>query len=35
MSIRQITEALPGKVSQSVVGHIVKRVRDQSRGVSL
>ena len=35
MSIRQITDALPGKVSRSVVGHIVKRVRDQSKGVSL
>lgn len=35
MSIRQIKDALPGKVSRSVVGHIVKRVRDQSRGVSL
>jgi DNA invertase Pin-like site-specific DNA recombinase len=35
MSIRQIREALPGKVSRSVVGHIVKRVREQSRGISL
>jgi DNA invertase Pin-like site-specific DNA recombinase len=35
MSIRQIKEALPGKVSRSVVGHIVKRVRDQAREVSL
>lgn len=35
MSIRQIKDALPGKVSRSVVGHIVKRVREQSRGVSL
>ena len=25
MSIREIKEALPGKVSRSVVGHIVKR----------
>jgi DNA invertase Pin-like site-specific DNA recombinase len=31
MSIRQITDALPGKVSRSVVGHIVKRIRDQQQ----
>jgi hypothetical protein len=35
MSIRQMTDALPGKVSRSVVGHIVQRIRKQSRGVSL
>jgi DNA invertase Pin-like site-specific DNA recombinase len=35
MSIRQIKDALPGKVSRSVVGHIVKRVREQSRGIAL
>jgi DNA invertase Pin-like site-specific DNA recombinase len=35
MSIRQIKDALPGNVSRSVVGHIVKRVRDQSRRGSL
>jgi DNA invertase Pin-like site-specific DNA recombinase len=35
MSIRQIKDALPVTVSRSVVGHIVKRVREQSRGVSL
>ena len=35
MSIRQITDALPGKVSRSVVGHIVQRIRKQSRAVSL
>ena len=35
MSIREIKEALPGKVSRSVVGHIVKRVRDRSRGILL
>jgi DNA invertase Pin-like site-specific DNA recombinase len=35
MSIRQITDALPGKVSRSVVGHIVQRIRQQSRGISL
>jgi DNA invertase Pin-like site-specific DNA recombinase len=31
MSIRQIQEALKGRVSRSVVGEIVKRVREQSR----
>ena len=35
MSIRQITDALPGTVSRSVVGHIVQRIRKRSRAVSL
>jgi DNA invertase Pin-like site-specific DNA recombinase len=35
MSIRQITDALPGKVSRSVVGHIVQRIRKRSRAVLL
>lgn len=35
MSIRQIQDALQGKVSKSVVGEIVKRVRERSQKVSL
>jgi DNA invertase Pin-like site-specific DNA recombinase len=35
MSIRQIQEALQGRVSRSVVGEIVKRVREQSQESSL
>jgi DNA invertase Pin-like site-specific DNA recombinase len=35
MSIRQIQDALQGSVSKSVVGEIVKRVREQSQEVSL
>ncbi len=35
MSIRQIQDALKDKVSKSVVGEIVKRVREQSQEVSL
>ncbi len=35
MSIRQIQDALKDKVSKSVVGEIVKRVREQSHEVSL
>jgi DNA invertase Pin-like site-specific DNA recombinase len=35
MSIRQIQEALKRRVSRSVVGEIVKRVRDQSSAASL
>jgi hypothetical protein len=35
MSIRQIQGALQGRVSRSVVGEIVKRVREQSQEVSL
>ena len=35
MSIRQIHHALNGKVSKSVVGEIVKRVREQSQEVPL
>jgi DNA invertase Pin-like site-specific DNA recombinase len=35
LSIRQIHATLAGQVSRSVVGQIVKRVRAQSRGVSL
>jgi DNA invertase Pin-like site-specific DNA recombinase len=35
MSIRQVQDALQGRVSQSVVGEIVKRTRKQSQEVSL
>jgi DNA invertase Pin-like site-specific DNA recombinase len=35
MSIRQIQDALQGNVSKSVVGEIVKRVREQSQEVPL
>src|SRR5215467_1932411 len=35
MSIRQIQDALQGNVSKSVVGEIVKRVREQSQKVPL
>jgi DNA invertase Pin-like site-specific DNA recombinase len=35
MSIRQIQDALQGKVSKSVVGEIVKRVRQESPKASL
>ena len=35
MSIRRIQEALQGRVSRSVVGTIVKRVRDRSQEASL
>jgi DNA invertase Pin-like site-specific DNA recombinase len=35
MSIRQIQNALKGKVSKSVVREIVKRVREQSQEVPL
>jgi DNA invertase Pin-like site-specific DNA recombinase len=35
MSIRQIHEALKGRVSRSVVEEIVKRVREQSQEASL
>jgi hypothetical protein len=35
MSIRQIQEALKGRVNRSIVGEIVKRVREQSQEASL
>ncbi|SRR6266511_702417 len=35
MSIRQIQEAFVGRVSCSVVGHIVKRLQEQSNAASL
>jgi DNA invertase Pin-like site-specific DNA recombinase len=35
MSIRQVQDALQGRVSRSVVGEIVKRTRNQSREASL
>jgi DNA invertase Pin-like site-specific DNA recombinase len=35
LSIRQIRAALAGRVSRSVVGEIVKRVRAQARPTSL
>jgi DNA invertase Pin-like site-specific DNA recombinase len=35
MSLRPIQEAFVGKISRAVVGHLVKRLREQSHAASL